>query len=100
MKFPFSLREAVSDADFVQENDPERPDFKADLFHDIDSFTPPNAISASNSSGLTMGVIQAKFQRPERCVILTDQVKLSKTNGKFQTVLVPRGSSRPEWLSN
>ncbi|HVZ18033.1 MAG TPA: CoA transferase, partial [Terriglobales bacterium] len=29
---------------------------------------------------------------------LTDQVVLSRTPGSFQTVLVPRGSSRPEWL--
>src|SRR5215510_10562463 len=28
----------------------------------------------------------------------TDQVVLSRTPGSFQTVLVPRGSSRPEWL--
>jgi crotonobetainyl-CoA:carnitine CoA-transferase CaiB-like acyl-CoA transferase len=29
---------------------------------------------------------------------MTDQVVLSKTPGSFRTVLVPRGSSRPEWL--
>ena len=29
---------------------------------------------------------------------MTDQVVLSRTPGKFQTVLVPRGSSKPEWL--
>src|SRR5262245_4948762 len=30
---------------------------------------------------------------------LTDQVVLSKTPGSFRTVLVPRGSSKPEWLA-
>jgi crotonobetainyl-CoA:carnitine CoA-transferase CaiB-like acyl-CoA transferase len=30
---------------------------------------------------------------------MTDQVVLSRTPGAFQTVLNPRGSSRPEWLS-
>ena len=30
---------------------------------------------------------------------MTDQVVLSKTPGSFRTVLVPRGSSKPEWLS-
>jgi hypothetical protein len=30
---------------------------------------------------------------------LTDQVVLSRTPGSFRTVLVPRGSSKPEWLS-
>ena len=30
---------------------------------------------------------------------MTDQVVLSRTSGAFQTVLVPRGSSKPEWLA-
>jgi hypothetical protein len=29
---------------------------------------------------------------------LTDQMTLARTPGAFQTVLVPRGSSKPEWL--
>ena len=29
---------------------------------------------------------------------VTDQVVLSRTPGSFKTVLVPRGSSKPEWL--
>jgi hypothetical protein len=31
---------------------------------------------------------------------LTDQVVLSRTPGSFRTVLVPRGSSKPEWLES
>ena len=31
---------------------------------------------------------------------MTDQVVLSRTPGSFRTVLVPRGSSKPEWLSS
>jgi hypothetical protein len=30
---------------------------------------------------------------------LTDQVVMSRTPGSFRTVLVPRGSSKPEWSS-
>jgi len=30
---------------------------------------------------------------------MTDQIVLSRTPGSFRTVLVPRGSSKPEWLS-
>jgi len=30
---------------------------------------------------------------------MTDQIILSRTPGAFRTVLVPRGSSKPEWLS-
>jgi hypothetical protein len=29
----------------------------------------------------------------------TDQVVLSRTPGAFRTVLVPRGSGKPEWLA-
>ena len=31
---------------------------------------------------------------------MTDQVVLSRTPGSFRTVLVPRGSSKPEWLES
>ena len=31
---------------------------------------------------------------------MTDQVVLSRTPGSFRTVLVPRGSSKPEWLAH
>jgi hypothetical protein len=30
---------------------------------------------------------------------MTDQVVMSRTPGSFRTVLVPHGSSKPEWLS-
>jgi len=29
---------------------------------------------------------------------MTDPVAMSRTPGSFRTVLVPRGSSKPEWL--
>jgi crotonobetainyl-CoA:carnitine CoA-transferase CaiB-like acyl-CoA transferase len=29
---------------------------------------------------------------------VTEQVRMSETPGRYRTVLVPRGSSRPEWL--
>jgi hypothetical protein len=32
------------------------------------------------------------------CQGMTDQVVLSRTPGAFRTVLVPRGSSKPEWF--
>ena len=30
---------------------------------------------------------------------MTDQIVMSRTPGAFRTVLVPRGSSKPEWLA-
>src|SRR4029077_528011 len=36
LSFTPNMKQAVYDADFVQENGPERPDFKIKLFADID----------------------------------------------------------------
>src|SRR6202789_2501510 len=63
------MKKALSDADFVQENGPERQDFKIKLFADMDALTPTGSIIASSSSGLTMGVMQSACRHPERCVI-------------------------------
>jgi 3-hydroxyacyl-CoA dehydrogenase len=69
LSFTLDMKTAVADADLVQENGPERPDFKIKLFADIDAATPPDSIIASSSSGLTMTVIQSGCSHPERCVI-------------------------------
>jgi len=69
LTFQSKMSSALENADFVQENAPERPDFKAKLFAEIDDATPPDSILASSSSGLTMDVISSKCKRPERCVI-------------------------------
>jgi 3-hydroxyacyl-CoA dehydrogenase len=69
LTFEPSMAQALSKADFVQENAPERPDFKAKLFAEMDDATPPGSILASSSSGITMDVIQSECKRPERCVI-------------------------------
>jgi carnitine 3-dehydrogenase len=69
LTFVGTAQEAVSETDFVQENGPERPDFKIKLYAELDEATPPHAIIASSSSGLTMDVIQSACKRPQRCVI-------------------------------
>ncbi len=69
LKFTSDLTAALADADFVQENAPERPELKVKLFAEIDDATPPEAIIASSSSGITMSVMQAECRRPERTVI-------------------------------
>jgi 3-hydroxyacyl-CoA dehydrogenase len=69
LKFTSDLSAALADADFVQENAPERPELKVKLFAEIDDATPPDAIIASSSSGITMSVMQAKCRHPERTVI-------------------------------
>src|SRR5215813_1732639 len=69
LTFQPKMDQALANADFVQENGPERPDFKAKLFAEMDDATPPDTILASSSSGITMDVIQSAAKRPERCVI-------------------------------
>jgi 3-hydroxyacyl-CoA dehydrogenase len=64
------LPEAVKGADLVQENGPERIDFKKKLYRQLDELLPPDVIIASSSSGLTMSEIQLGCaSHPERCVI-------------------------------
>jgi len=69
LSFTLSMKEALSKADLVQENGPERPDFKMKLYADMDDVTPPDSIIASSSSGITPSVMQSKCKRPERCLI-------------------------------
>src|SRR5271167_4360117 len=69
LQFTPDMKKALSNADFVQENGPERKDFKIKLFADMDDATPPDSIIASSSSGLTMSVMQSACKHPERCVI-------------------------------
>src|SRR5215475_10890589 len=69
LKFTADMKRALSSADFVQENGPERPDFKIKLYADMDAVTPADSLIASSSSSLTMSVIQSQARHPERCVI-------------------------------
>ncbi|MEA3181394.1 MAG: hypothetical protein QOI59_4917 [Gammaproteobacteria bacterium] len=69
LTFSSDMSRALAEADWVQENAPERPDFKIKLFAQMDEATPPGSILASSSSGITMDVIQSGCKRPERCVI-------------------------------
>jgi 3-hydroxyacyl-CoA dehydrogenase len=70
LKFTADLTEAVGGVDLVQENGPERIDFKKKLYGQLDELLPPDVIIASSSSGLKMSDIQAGApSHPERCVI-------------------------------
>lgn len=70
LTFTPDLPTAVRAADFVQENGPERIDFKQNLYRQLDELLPADAIIASSSSGLMMSRIQKGCKlNPERCVI-------------------------------
>lgn len=69
LRFAGTLDEALEGVDFVQENGPERLDFKRELYDHLDSVLPREVIIASSSSGLKMSDIQSACRRhPERCV--------------------------------
>jgi 3-hydroxyacyl-CoA dehydrogenase len=70
LSFTADLPAALRTADFVQENGPERIDFKKKLYRQLDEALPADVIIASSSSGLTMSAIQSDCPlHPERCVI-------------------------------
>ena len=69
LRFTSNMKEALSDADFVQENGPERPDFKMKLYAEMDEIVPVDSLLASSSSGITPSVIQSQCKHPERVVI-------------------------------
>ena len=69
LTFTADMKEAVSKADFVQENVPERFVLKAKVFAQMDEVAPPDSILASSASGITMDIIQSGCKHPERCVI-------------------------------
>jgi 3-hydroxyacyl-CoA dehydrogenase len=70
LMFTANLPEAVKGTDLVQENGPERIDFKKQLYGQLDELLPSDVIIASSSSGLTMSEIQSGCPlHPERCVI-------------------------------
>ena len=70
LAFEPNLEAAVKGVDLVQENGPERIDFKRDLYGKLDKLLPASTLIASSSSGLTMSEIQkACPDHPERCFI-------------------------------
>src|SRR6478672_1575254 len=70
LTFTRDLPTAVKGVDLVQENGPERIDFKKKLYRQLDELLPADVIIASSSSGLTMSEIQSDCRlHPERCVI-------------------------------
>jgi len=70
LEFTGDLARAVAGADLVQENGPERVDFKQRLYGQLDELLPADVIIASSSSGIPMSQIQVGARsHPERCVV-------------------------------
>ncbi len=58
--------ETVAAADLVIESQPEGMELKQQLFARLDSLARPDAVLASNTSGLSITAIAARCARPER----------------------------------
>jgi carnitine 3-dehydrogenase / betainyl-CoA thioesterase len=67
--FVATLAEAVRDADFIQENAPEREELKRALLRDIDVHAPAAALIASSTSGLLPSRLQAGMEHPGRFLV-------------------------------
>lgn len=67
--FEAELEAGLAGVDFVQENGPEREDFKIDLFRRMDALLPAEVILATSSSGLLISRVQSACQHPERVVL-------------------------------
>ncbi len=67
--FGRDLEETVADADFIQENAPEREDLKRALLARASSTCRPDVVIASSTSGLLPSRLQADVTGPERLVV-------------------------------
>jgi carnitine 3-dehydrogenase len=70
LTFVADVAEAVADADFVQENGPEREDVKHAVFAALDAAARPDVVLASSSSGmLPSAIAKACAAHPERVLV-------------------------------
>ncbi|KAI6512378.1 hypothetical protein MCOR14_000998 [Pyricularia oryzae] len=72
IEFTTDMATALKNASFVQENGPERLDFKQKLFRGVANLVDPDTIIATSSSGLTCSSIQQGLEaqhKPERVVV-------------------------------
>ncbi len=63
-----SIAEAVKEAQFIQENGPERLPVKQSILAKIEDAAPVDSLIATSSSGLLISDVTANAIHPERCV--------------------------------
>jgi enoyl-CoA hydratase/3-hydroxyacyl-CoA dehydrogenase len=68
LSFTTELEEAVENADFVTEAAAEQQAIKEEIYEDLDSFAPEDAILATNTSGLNITRLAETTDRPEQVV--------------------------------
>ncbi len=62
--------DTVGDADYVQENSPERRDIKITVFTELDEATRPDAIIGSSTSAILPSVFTSHVKYRERCIVV------------------------------
>ena len=67
--FSSNIKDAVSNADLIQENVPERLKLKKKVINQLSQFAPKNCIIASSSSGLLPSELQSDCINPKRLII-------------------------------
>ena len=67
--FSSNIEDAVSKADLIQENVPERLELKKKVINQLSQFAPKNCIIASSSSGLLPSELQSNCINPKRFII-------------------------------
>jgi 3-hydroxyacyl-CoA dehydrogenase len=65
-----TLAQAVADADYIQENSPERADVKQAVFAELGELARPDAVIASSTSAILPSVFTAGVRHRERCVVV------------------------------
>ncbi|HJS31170.1 MAG TPA: 3-hydroxyacyl-CoA dehydrogenase, partial [Alphaproteobacteria bacterium] len=64
-----TLAETVAEADYVQENSPERLDLKIALFAELDRLASADAILASSTSGMPASAFSERLAGRARCLV-------------------------------
>ncbi|QKY71433.1 3-hydroxyacyl-CoA dehydrogenase NAD-binding domain-containing protein [Lentibacillus sp. CBA3610] len=68
--FEQDVEKALSQADFVQENVPEREELKRNVIATIDKYAPEEAVIASSTSGILPSKLQADCENhPDRVIV-------------------------------
>ena len=69
LKFCTTIKEAVSDADWIQESVPERLDIKHRVFAEIQDSCRGDAVIGSSTSGFKPAELQEGAERPEQIMV-------------------------------
>lgn len=69
LTFASTLKEAVADADYIQESIPERLNLKHKVFAEIEAFAKPNALIGSSTSNFKPSELQEGMKTPERLFV-------------------------------